>query len=90
MSRQGSDHQSADKLPTNVSAWPGTQRRAEGATGTKCAGPTCQYVRRNNPTQWIFRGYDGSESLLCDECADLIRGMYGNSGLTPIVRPSAR
>jgi len=35
----------------------------------------------------MFRGYDGTDSLVCDECAEFIKGMYGDSGLTPIVRP---
>lgn len=37
-------------LPTNAAARHLTRRRAEAATGTKCAGPTGQYVRRDNPT----------------------------------------
>lgn len=87
MSRQGSDHGSADKLPTNAAAWRRTQRGREAATRTTCAGPGCMYGARGNPTKWIFRGYDGSDSLVCDECAQFIKGLYGDSGLTPIVRP---
>ncbi len=87
MSRQGSGHGSADKLPTNAAAWRRTQRRREAATRTICAGPGCLYGALGNPTKWIFRGYDGGETLLCDECAQFMKDIYGDSGLTPIVRP---
>lgn len=45
-----------------------------------CAGPGCLYGARGNPTKWIFRGYDGGDTLICDECAQFIKDIYGDSG----------
>ena len=50
-----------------------------------CAGLDCTISGRNRPTVWCFVGYDGAHREFCDDCADFVRRLYDNTGLTAMV-----